>query len=100
MPLIENHCVPPVAPAGPFALIFCDATHSRQEIDRNVPALLERLSPGGMIVVDDCWTKSRHLWVEGVANAYDGAMQAYKEFVAARGLPEEFAETKLALIRR
>lgn len=71
-----------------------------QPVKVGLDKVYERLSPGGMVVVDDCWTKSRHLWVEGVANAYDGAMQAYKEFVAARGLPEEFAETKLALIRR
>ena len=58
-----------------------------------------RLSPGGMIVVDDCWTKSEHMWVKGVANAYDGAMQAYKEFVAEKGLAESYSEVKLATIQ-
>lgn len=42
-----------VAPEGPFALIFCDATHSRREIDRNIPALLRRLTPGGVLACDD-----------------------------------------------
>jgi predicted O-methyltransferase YrrM len=42
-----------VAPAGPFALIFCDATHSRQEIDDNIPALLRKLAPGGVLACDD-----------------------------------------------
>jgi O-methyltransferase len=57
-----------------------------------------RLSEGGLIVVDDCWTKSRHMWVESVGDAYDGAMQAYQEFAAEHGLPMQFAETKLALV--
>jgi O-methyltransferase len=59
-----------------------------------------RLSPGGMIIVDDCWTKPAHLWVNGVSEAYDGAMQAYREFTAEQGLPENFAETKLAIVER
>ena len=59
-----------------------------------------RLSPGGIIVVDDCWSKSRHLFVEGVAEAYDGALQAYREFIAREGLPEELVEAKLGVIRR
>lgn len=42
-----------VSPPGPFRLIFCDATHSVKEIDRNVPALLERLAPGGILACDD-----------------------------------------------
>lgn len=71
-----------------------------QPVQVGLEKVYARLSPGGMIVVDDCWTAAKHMWVDGVANAYDGAMQAYKEFVAAKGLPAEFAETKLALIRR
>lgn len=59
-----------------------------------------RLSPGGIIVVDDCWSKPRHLFVEGVAEAYDGALQAYREFVSREGLPEELVEAKLGVIRR
>lgn len=42
-----------VAPDGLFSLIFCDATHSRREIDANVPALLQRLAPGGILACDD-----------------------------------------------
>ncbi|WP_031553177.1 class I SAM-dependent methyltransferase [Parvularcula oceani] len=42
-----------VAPDGPFGLIFCDATHNRREIDKNVPALLERLVEGGVLACDD-----------------------------------------------
>lgn len=42
-----------VCPDGKFALIFCDATHSIAEIDANVPALVERLVPGGILACDD-----------------------------------------------
>lgn len=36
-----------------FSLIFCDATHSIEEIERNVPRLLELLAPGGILACDD-----------------------------------------------
>jgi predicted O-methyltransferase YrrM len=42
-----------VCPPGKFALIFCDATHSIEEIDANVPALLDKLLPGGIFACDD-----------------------------------------------
>lgn len=69
-----------------------------QPVKLGLYKVFPRLSPGGLIVVDDCWTVSKHMWVDGVAKAYDGAMQAYREFVAKKNLPEKFAETKLALI--
>ncbi|MDP4003270.1 TylF/MycF/NovP-related O-methyltransferase [Methylobacterium sp. NEAU K] len=59
-----------------------------------------RISAGGIIVVDDCWTKKKHMWVESVGSAYDGAMQAYKEFTSREKLPEKFVETKLAIIEK
>jgi len=62
--------------------------------------IFPRLSSGGIIVVDDCWTRSKHMWVHGVGDAYDGAMQAYREFTAERGLPESFVEAKLAVIEK
>ncbi|WP_213775828.1 class I SAM-dependent methyltransferase [Bradyrhizobium sp. dw_78] len=71
-----------------------------QPVKVGLERIFPRLSPGGIIVVDDCWSKSRHMWVDGVGEAYDGAMQAYKEFTAKQGLPQKFAETKLALIER
>lgn len=48
------------------------------------------LSPGGMIVVDDCFDQQR----------YDGAYQAYTEFTAARGLPSTIMLGKLGVIRK
>ena len=53
-----------------------------------------------VIVVDDCWSKPSHLWVNGVMERYDGAMQAYLEFTAEHRLPENFVETKLGIIER
>ena len=40
------------------------------------------------------------MWVNGVGEAYDGAMQAYKEFTAERGLRENFVEAKFGLIEK
>jgi predicted O-methyltransferase YrrM len=36
-----------------FSLVFCDATHSVKEIDRNLPKLLDLLAPGGILACDD-----------------------------------------------
>jgi O-methyltransferase len=48
------------------------------------------LSPGGIIVVDDC--KAGGNW--------DGALQAYQEFCAANGLAEERVWEKLGVVRK
>ena len=52
--------------------------------------LWPRLSPGGVIVVDDCHP----------GHVYDGSRQALEEFCAARSLRFEVVETKLAVLRR
>lgn len=49
-----------------------------------------RLSPGGVIVVDDC--HERHV--------YDGSRQALEEFAAAHGMAFEVVEKKLGVIRK
>lgn len=78
-----------------FCLLDVDLYHPvKIALERIYP----RLSNAGMIVVDDCWSKPTHLWVNGVSDTYDGAMQAYREFTAEHGLPEKFAETKLAIV--
>jgi hypothetical protein len=46
------------------------------------------MAPGGVIVVDDCLAD----------NMYDGALQAYREFTAAQGLPERITHGKLGVI--
>ena len=59
-----------------------------------------RLSEGGIIVVDDCWSKSSPMFIDAIADAYQGALQAYREFTAEHGLPEQLVATKLAVINR
>jgi hypothetical protein len=40
------------------------------------------------------------MFIEGIAKAYDGALQAYLEFTAEHGLPEQLVATKLAVIEK
>jgi predicted O-methyltransferase YrrM len=74
------------------------------DLYRPVKAGLEkiypRLAPGGIIVVDDCWTVDRHMWVEGYSDMYDGALEAYREFVTHRGLAPRLVEAKLGVIQK
>jgi O-methyltransferase len=75
-----------------------DATFSfgLVDVDLYLPTLaaLERLwprlSPGGVIVVDDCQP----------GHVYDGSRQALEEFCAARGLGFSVDETKLGVLRK
>ena len=66
------------------------------DVDLYVPTraalakLWPQLSPGGIIVVDDCH--------EG--HVYDGSRQALEEFCTEHGLRFEVVETKLAVLRR
>jgi O-methyltransferase len=48
------------------------------------------LSPGGVIVVDDCHA----------GHVYDGSRQALEEFCAARGISFEVVDTKLGVLRK
>lgn len=48
------------------------------------------LAPGGVIVIDDCHAD----------HAFDGAHQAWREFITANGLPAEIVEHKLAVLRK
>lgn len=48
------------------------------------------LSPGGMIVVDDC----------KLANQFDGALQAYTEFTNDRAIPRRFEFDKLGILQK
>lgn len=66
------------------------------DVDLYLPtkAALEKLwpllSPGGVIIVDDCHQ----------GHVYDGSRQAMEEFCAARGLHFEMVETKLGILRQ
>ena len=54
-----------------------------------LPKIYAAMSPGGIIVVDDC--KPANLW--------DGALRAYDEFLQDKALPREIAADKLGIIR-
>jgi O-methyltransferase len=54
-----------------------------------LPKIYASMSPGGIIVVDDC--KAENLW--------DGSLQAYEEFIQQKGLAKEIVAKKLGIIR-
>lgn len=59
-------------------------------IAKALPEIYKQLSPGGVILVDDCAPNQ----------AWDGALQAYEEFTKQMGLPSEVRHKKLGLIRK
>lgn len=75
---------PPIA----FALLDVDLYRPTAAI---LPALWDRLLPGGIIVVDDC-DKTHELW--------NGAYQALSEFTAARGFETETRAGKLGILSK
>jgi O-methyltransferase len=70
-----------------FALLDVDLYLPIQEI---LPKLYRRLSPGGIILVDDCMP--HELW--------DGALAAYEEFARDNGIEPDIAHEKLGIIRK
>jgi predicted O-methyltransferase YrrM len=74
-----------------FALIDVDLYQPTLSALRSIWPML---SPGGQIVVDDCCDKSAS------AYGWDGARQAYHEFVESVGLHPAFAPYKLGIIRK
>ena len=66
------------APLGPLAFCLLDVDLYRPT-RKAVAQLYAQLSPGGVLLVDDC--DASHV-------LFDGADQAYKEFCTAAGLPE------------
>ena len=75
---------------GPLSFVLLDVDLYRP-IKKAMKELYEVLSPGGIMVVDDC-DESDVLW--------DGADQAYKEFVKEIGQPVEIKHRKLGVIRK
>ncbi len=78
-----------MARMGPVAFCLID-------VDLYLPVraaltgVFDVLSPGGMIVVDDCFDQQQ----------YDGAYHAYTEFTAAHSLPPTVVLGKLGIIRK
>jgi O-methyltransferase len=59
-------------------------------IQKSLPNIYRVLSPGGIIIVDDCKSDT----------IYDGALEAYKEFVDGLGIPQKIEFDKLGFIRK
>jgi O-methyltransferase len=65
------------------------------DVDLNRPvrtaleAVYPRMAPGGVILVDDCVASGK----------YDGAFEAYTEFVQGAGLPVDIREGKVGVIK-
>jgi hypothetical protein len=53
----------------------------------SLPKIYAAMSPGGVLIVDDC--QPNELW--------DGALQAYEEFIKEKGIPQEIAFDKLGM---
>jgi predicted O-methyltransferase YrrM len=70
-----------------FALLDVDLYYP---ISIFLPKLWEILSPGGLIVVDDCMQN----------NPYDGACQAYLEFIQNTNLEPDIRFSKLGIIQK
>jgi len=75
---------------GPLSFCLLDVDLYRP-IRNSLPQLYESLEPGGIIVVDDCDSSN---------NKWDGADQAYKEFMAEMDKPAEIVFKKLGLVRK
>ena len=52
-----------------------------------LPKIYQAMSPGGVLVVDDCWRDDK----------WDGALQAYDEFTAATGIERRIVGRKLGV---
>jgi O-methyltransferase len=70
-----------------FALIDVDLYHP---VKVALQRIYGQLEPGGIVVVDDCQSN----------NPFDGALQAYNEFVAEHALVPRVAHQKLGVIQK
>jgi hypothetical protein len=74
-----------IAPIA-FCLLDVDLYEPIKDV---LPKIYGAMSPGGIIVVDDC--KATELW--------DGTLQAYEEFVQQKGFLKEITAEKPGIIR-
>lgn len=75
---------------GPLSLALLDVDLYRP-MKKSLKELFEVLSPGGIIVVDDCTSKDTR---------WDGSDQAYKEFMNESKLPIQIVHDKLGVIKK
>jgi SAM-dependent methyltransferase len=59
-------------------------------IKEALPKIYQAMSPGAITIVDDCWDDEK----------WDGALQAYQEFIASAGLEHRIFGRKLGFVRR
>lgn len=75
---------------GPLSFVLLDVDLYRP-MKKALPELFQVLSPGGIIVVDDC----------DVSNiSWDGSDQAYKEFMKERNLTAQIIHSRLGIVRK
>lgn len=70
-----------------FALLDVDLY---EPIANILPKLYDKLAPGGIVVVDDCEPGDK----------WEGALVAYKEYMASRGQEPNIVSGKLGLVRK
>ena len=75
---------------GPLSFVLLDVDLYRP-IKKALKELYQVLTPGGMIVVDDCDANNV---------AWDGSDQAYKEFMDEMNEPMQIVHNKLGVIRK
>lgn len=75
---------------GPFSFVLLDVDLYRP-IKKALKELYQELTPGGIIVVDDC---------DADNVAWDGSDQAYKEFMDERNDPIKIVHNKLGIVRK
>lgn len=75
---------------GPLSFVLLDLDLFRP-MKKALNDLYPVLSPGGLIVVDDC---------DSGDERWDGSNQAYREFAAVNGLPVNIVHQKLGLIKK
>lgn len=73
--------------ASPISFCLVDVDLYRP-VKSALAKVLPLMSPGGIIVIDDCKPN----------NQFDGALQAYEEFVREKGLPTVLTHGKLGVI--
>ena len=75
---------------GPFSFVLLDVDLYRP-IKKALKELYQELTPGGIIVVDDC---------DADNVAWDGSDQAYKEFMDELNEPIKIVHNKLGIVRK
>ncbi len=75
---------------GPLSFVLLDVDLYRP-MKKCMPELYEVLSPGGIMIIDDC--DAQHI-------RWDGSDQAYKEFMKDIGQPARIVHGKLGVIEK